>query len=261
MLFADRHQPRTEGPARCRCVRGDDFDLHHANGKRKLRLHGPGKSCPGFIDRVPRKVVQPVLSRPFQRRRPGAAENLGLGRNPGIRRLYLLPSKSPPGGRPSRPRRQPTWWPFSSAPVRAGSMPSGSSSTPACRSTTSIAKSSSAPCGMPDRRRSSSDCHSATRGSKLERWFSLDSGAPCERASPASLPPVADELTHFDESGASRMVDVGDKAVTDRRARASGRVRMEASTLGRIRDRRLSKGDVLEVARLAGIMAAKRAAS
>jgi len=55
------------------------------------------------------------------------------------------------------------------------------------------------------------------------------------------------------------MVDVGDKAVTDRRARASGRVRMEASTLGRIRDRRLSKGDVLEVARLAGIMAAKRA--
>jgi cyclic pyranopterin phosphate synthase len=70
---------------------------------------------------------------------------------------------------------------------------------------------------------------------------------------------VADELTHFDESGASRMVDVGDKAVTDRRARASGRVRMEASTLGRIRDRRLSKGDVLEVARLAGIMAAKRA--
>lgn len=70
---------------------------------------------------------------------------------------------------------------------------------------------------------------------------------------------MADELTHFDESGASRMVDVGDKAVTDRRARASGRVRMEASTLGRIRDRRLSKGDVLEVARLAGIMAAKRA--
>lgn len=55
------------------------------------------------------------------------------------------------------------------------------------------------------------------------------------------------------------MVDVGDKAVTDRRARASGRVRMEASTLGRIRDGRLSKGDVLEVARLAGIMAAKRA--
>lgn len=70
---------------------------------------------------------------------------------------------------------------------------------------------------------------------------------------------MADELTHFDESGASRMVDVGDKAVTDRRARASGRVRMEASTLGRIRDGRLSKGDVLEVARLAGIMAAKRA--
>jgi len=65
-------------------------------------------------------------------------------------------------------------------------------------------------------------------------------------------------LTHFDDSGASRMVDVGDKPVTRRVARASGRVRMQASTLALIRDRKLAKGDVLEVARLAGIMAAKR---
>ena len=66
------------------------------------------------------------------------------------------------------------------------------------------------------------------------------------------------ELTHFDERGASRMVDVSGKEVTLRTARASGLVRMEPATLRLVRDRRLAKGDVLEVARLAGIMAAKR---
>lgn len=66
------------------------------------------------------------------------------------------------------------------------------------------------------------------------------------------------ELTHFDTAGASRMVDVGAKEVTAREARASGLVSMAAETLSLIRDRKLSKGDVLEVARLAGIMAAKR---
>jgi cyclic pyranopterin phosphate synthase len=54
------------------------------------------------------------------------------------------------------------------------------------------------------------------------------------------------------------MVDVGDKPITERMARAAGEVRMLESTLERIRRRDLSKGDVLEVARLAGIMAAKR---
>jgi cyclic pyranopterin phosphate synthase len=66
------------------------------------------------------------------------------------------------------------------------------------------------------------------------------------------------ELTHFDSQGASRMVDVGDKPVTRRMARASGRVVLQPATLRLIRDRRLAKGDVLEVARLAGIQAAKR---
>jgi cyclic pyranopterin phosphate synthase len=68
------------------------------------------------------------------------------------------------------------------------------------------------------------------------------------------------DLTHFDEQGASRMVDVSGKQVTERRARASGRVKMAAATLERIRQRGGPKGDVLEVARLAGIMAAKRTA-
>jgi cyclic pyranopterin monophosphate synthase len=66
------------------------------------------------------------------------------------------------------------------------------------------------------------------------------------------------ELTHFDEHGASRMVDVSAKAETSRMARASGLVRMRPETLELIRGRGLAKGDVLEVARLAGIMAAKR---
>ena len=66
------------------------------------------------------------------------------------------------------------------------------------------------------------------------------------------------ELTHFDESGASRMVDTSAKPETERLARASGRVRMQPATLRLIRDRGLAKGDVREVARLAGILAAKR---
>jgi len=66
------------------------------------------------------------------------------------------------------------------------------------------------------------------------------------------------ELSHFDEHGASRMVDTSAKPETLREARASGRVRMAAATAALIRNRALAKGDVLEVARLAGIMAAKR---
>ncbi len=65
-------------------------------------------------------------------------------------------------------------------------------------------------------------------------------------------------LSHFDDRGQSRMVDVGAKPISERMARASGRVRMATETLALIRDRRLAKGDVLEVARLAGIMGAKR---
>lgn len=69
------------------------------------------------------------------------------------------------------------------------------------------------------------------------------------------------ELSHFDDQGASRMVDVTQKDVTSRMARASGRVRMAPATLDLIRDQRVAKGDVLEVARLAGIMAAKQTAN
>jgi len=67
-----------------------------------------------------------------------------------------------------------------------------------------------------------------------------------------------DDLTHFDSTGAARMVDVGDKPVTARTARASGRVQMQPATLALVRDGGHKKGDVLAVARLAGIMGAKR---
>ena len=68
------------------------------------------------------------------------------------------------------------------------------------------------------------------------------------------------DLTHFDEHGASRMVDVGAKEITHRMARAESFVVMQPETLKLIIDRRVAKGDVLEVARLAGIMATKRTA-
>jgi cyclic pyranopterin phosphate synthase len=66
------------------------------------------------------------------------------------------------------------------------------------------------------------------------------------------------EFSHFDAEGAARMVDVGEKPVTRRRARASGRVRMRRETADAIRSGRSKKGDVLQVARVAGMMAAKR---
>lgn len=69
---------------------------------------------------------------------------------------------------------------------------------------------------------------------------------------------MPEELTHFDERGHSRMVDVSNKETSHRSARASGRVRAKSETLDRIRDQSITKGDVLGVARLAGIMAAKR---
>ena len=67
-------------------------------------------------------------------------------------------------------------------------------------------------------------------------------------------------LTHFDTDGHAHMVDVSDKAVTSREARASGWVKMSAETLDMITEGRANKGDVAAVARLAGIMGAKRTA-
>ena len=66
------------------------------------------------------------------------------------------------------------------------------------------------------------------------------------------------DLSHFDDAGAARMVDISAKPETQREARASALVRMQPATLRLIQDRAIAKGDVLAIARLAGIMAAKR---
>lgn len=66
------------------------------------------------------------------------------------------------------------------------------------------------------------------------------------------------DLTHFDEEGRARMVDVSDKAETARTAVAQGKILMKSETLERIRSGLIAKGDVLAVAQVAGIMAAKQ---
>jgi cyclic pyranopterin phosphate synthase len=77
---------------------------------------------------------------------------------------------------------------------------------------------------------------------------------------PAPSPANEQELSHLDAQGHARMVGVGHKPETARTARASGRVVLAESTLQRITRGELPKGDVLQVARLAGIQAAKRTA-
>jgi cyclic pyranopterin phosphate synthase len=83
-----------------------------------------------------------------------------------------------------------------------------------------------------------------------------------ELGSPRPTPPepVARALSHVDAAGAARMVDVSAKPETVRTAVATGRIRMHPDTCKLIQDNGLQKGDVLAVARLAGIMAAKRTA-
>jgi cyclic pyranopterin phosphate synthase len=66
------------------------------------------------------------------------------------------------------------------------------------------------------------------------------------------------ELSHFDDSGKIKMVDVSEKAVTTRRAVASGKILLSEETLQTLRTQQAPKGDPLEIARIAGIMAAKK---
>lgn len=69
---------------------------------------------------------------------------------------------------------------------------------------------------------------------------------------------MSEKLTHFDESGQAIMVDVGDKAVTRRVATAAGRITMNEAAFTAVAEGTAKKGDVLGVARVAGIMATKR---
>jgi cyclic pyranopterin monophosphate synthase len=71
---------------------------------------------------------------------------------------------------------------------------------------------------------------------------------------------MSSKLTHFDSSGQAHMVDVGEKSVTQRKAVAAGFIQMQASTLKLIEQGEHKKGDVLGIARVAGIMATKKTA-
>jgi len=84
--------------------------------------------------------------------------------------------------------------------------------------------------------------------------------APALRSSGSQGAPVArsDALTHLDSDGRARMVDVGEKPPTERTARASARVRMSPDSARAVRDGAGPKGEVIGVARLAGIQAAKQ---
>ncbi|WP_125565168.1 cyclic pyranopterin monophosphate synthase MoaC [Companilactobacillus insicii] len=70
-----------------------------------------------------------------------------------------------------------------------------------------------------------------------------------------------DELTHFNDQNRAKMVDVTDKKVTSRFAIATGKITMQGETLNRIHEGKIKKGDVLAVAQIAGIMAAKQTSS
>src|SRR5512138_797040 len=88
-------------------------------------------------------------------------------------------------------------------------------------------------------------------------YISAIQGCP---AATGIISAMSGQLSHIDSTGRARMVDVSDKDVTDRTAVARGEVQMERSTLDLIRDGRVKKGDVISVAELAGVMAAKRTA-
>ena len=86
----------------------------------------------------------------------------------------------------------------------------------------------------------------------------MSSAMPADSLTPAPSHEQAGGLTHLDEAGAAHMVDVAGKPVTAREATAQGRITMSADAATAIRDGTAKKGDVLAVARVAGIMAAKR---
>jgi cyclic pyranopterin monophosphate synthase len=100
---------------------------------------------------------------------------------------------------------------------------------------------------------------SLERSTRARRRVSSDAaGADARTTSQHGGRPATGHFTHFDAAGQAQMVDVGDKDVTKRIARAAGSIAMNAATLAMIRAGSAKKGDVLGVARIAAIQAAKR---
>src|SRR5512143_2588070 len=94
-----------------------------------------------------------------------------------------------------------------------------------------------------------------TRGAGSQ---SADAAAAPPKRAPSARKPAGTHFTHFDAAGQAHMVDVGEKAVTHRVARAGGRIVMQPATLALIQSGNAQKGDVLGIARVAAIQAAKR---
>ncbi len=101
------------------------------------------------------------------------------------------------------------------------------------------------------------DLHVDALADELQAWLAKSTDAQAGDPGPGDM--TDKRLTHLDDQGEAAMVDVGEKAETRRLARAAGRVMMNADTLRLIRAGEIKKGDVLSIARIAGIMAAKRA--
>lgn len=97
-------------------------------------------------------------------------------------------------------------------------------------------------------------------GAKVQRIHFVASTTPMKSTPMAAAADPSLELTHFDSQGQPHMVDVSNKAETHRLARASGVIRMQPSTLALIQSGQATKGDVLGIARIAAIQAAKRTA-
>src|SRR5581483_9235464 len=100
----------------------------------------------------------------------------------------------------------------------------------------------------------------AASGSHLDAWYNFK-GIEQEQAGRKKENPMPEQskhLTHLDESGTVRMVDVTAKEMTLREALAKARIRMAPQTLHLIETNQIAKGNVLEVARIAAIMAAKQ---
>ena len=98
---------------------------------------------------------------------------------------------------------------------------------------------------------STEECRQSLHHFRLKDFVTTD-------FSKTKVPTPMANLTHFDDDGAARMVDVGEKPPTSRMARASALVEMLPETLNAIREGEIGKGDVLQVARIAGVMASKQ---
>ena len=199
-----------------------------------------------------RKVaMQPGMPQGFGTIGEDSTPDLHPARQPG-QRLRVVPAvRAGRAGRPAgtagpaaalgaREGDRPPALPAGTAVVPArGTEPPGRHGRPAVRA------------GLPPGRH-------ARPGQRADRRARVGRAAERGRRRRGTVPAMSAELTHLDETGQARMVDVSGKEVTARTARASGRVLLSAEAVAALRSRQVPKGDALAVARIAGIQGAKK---